>query len=106
MKKIRPHIEWMAFFFGLILMATLNPYIEGTSFCIYELAGITFCPGDGLGHSIAFLFRGEFSEAMEANLFGPLAVLVLSLRILSIWKRMIVDKNKTNTIGVEDGKSY
>ncbi|HCT54854.1 MAG TPA: DUF2752 domain-containing protein, partial [Balneola sp.] len=25
MKKIRPHIEWVAFMIGLILMATMDP---------------------------------------------------------------------------------
>ena len=94
MKKIRPHIEWMIFFFGLLLMASMNPYSEGTSFCLFDFIGITFCPGEGLGHSIAFLFRGEFSNALEANLFGPLAVLVLSSRILSIWKGLLIKKDK------------
>ncbi|HCI72364.1 MAG TPA: DUF2752 domain-containing protein, partial [Balneola sp.] len=53
MKKIRPHIEWVAFMIGLILMATMDPMTKGTSFCFFELLGISFCPGEGLGHSIA-----------------------------------------------------
>lgn len=79
----------MVFLVGLILMATMNPYIEGTSLCLLESLGFMYCPGDGLGHSIAFLFRGEFSAALEANLMGPVVVVGLSARILSIWKDLL-----------------
>lgn len=92
MKNIKPHIEWFAFLFGLILMATMNPYETGETFCLIERAGISFCPGNGLGHSIAFLFRGEFTEAMHANMLGPFAVIILSFRIINIWK--VLFKNR------------
>lgn len=74
---------------GLMLMATMNPYVEGVSLCLLEALGFTFCPGEGLGHSIAFLFRGEFSESLEANLMGPVVVIGLSARIFTIWKNLI-----------------
>ena len=103
MKKIRPHIEWVAFMIGLILMATMDPMTKGTSFCFFELLGISFCPGEGLGHSIAWLFRGELSYALQANLFGPVAVIILSLRIIQIWKDLYT--NTTTQIGHTDGRS-
>ncbi|MEO9886551.1 MAG: DUF2752 domain-containing protein [Balneola sp.] len=104
MKKIKPHIEWLAFLVGLILMATLDPTIQGTSFCLFDFIGIGFCPGEGLGHSIAWFFRGELGNAFEANLFGPFAVVILSMRILQIWKDLI--NNKTTTkLGHTDGRS-
>lgn len=89
MKFINRHSEWMVFLTGLILMATMNPYVEGTSLCLFEALGFTFCPGDGLGHSIAFLFRGEFSSSLEANLMGPAVVVGLGARIISIWKNLV-----------------
>lgn len=89
MKFIHQHSEWMVFLFGLILMATMNPYTDGTSFCLFDFMGFTLCPGEGLGHSIAFLFRGEIKMALEANLMGPLVVVGLSARILSIWKDLL-----------------
>tara|TARA_R110002124_G_scaffold252177_4_gene417440 strand:- start:2658 stop:2975 length:318 start_codon:yes stop_codon:yes gene_type:complete len=104
MKRIKPHIEWMVFLTGLILMATMDPTIQSTSICFFDFIGIGFCPGDGLGHSIAWFFRGEFQNSIEANLFGPVAVIVLSLRILQIWKEILI--NKTNTQkGHTDGRS-
>lgn len=89
MKFINRHSEWMVFLVGLTLMATMNPYSEGTSLCLLEALGFKYCPGDGLGHSIAFLFRGEFSASLEANLMGPAVVVGLSSRILSIWKDLL-----------------
>ncbi|MEP1150268.1 MAG: DUF2752 domain-containing protein [Balneola sp.] len=104
MKKIKPHIEWIAFLSGLILMGALDPTVQGTSLCLLEFVGINFCPGEGLGHSIAWFFRGELNNSFEANLFGPLAVVILSLRILHIWKDLL--NNKTTTqIGQTDGRS-
>ena len=104
MKKIRPHIEWVAFITGLVLMATMDPLSTGSSLCFFEFIGIDFCPGEGLGHSIAWLFRGEFNNAVNANLFGIPAVLILSLRILQIWKDLFINKTTTQT-GYTDGRS-
>ena len=89
MKLIHRHSEWVVFFIGLLLMATMNPYVDGTSLCLFETLGLKYCPGEGLGHSIAFLFRGEYKAALEANLMGPLVVVGLSTRIITIWKNLI-----------------
>ena len=67
MKRIKPHIEWMVFLTGLILMATMDPTIQSTSICFFDFIGIGFCPGDGLGHSIAWFFRGESFRAGSCN---------------------------------------
>ncbi|MEQ9092133.1 MAG: DUF2752 domain-containing protein [Balneola sp.] len=104
MKKIRPHIEWVAFITGLVLMATMDPFSAGSSLCFFEFIGIEFCPGEGLGHSIAWLFRGEFNNSVNANLFGIPAVIILSLRILQIWKDLYINKTTTQT-GHTDGRS-
>ena len=102
MKKIKSHIEWVIFSIGIILMATMDPLNTGTSFCLFELIGVQYCPGEGLGHSIAWLFRGELRNSIDANLFGIPAVLILSFRILQIWKDLFLTK-KTTQIGHTDG---
>ncbi len=104
MKKITPHIEWIAFLSGLILMGSMDPTIKGFSFCFFEWIGIPFCPGEGLGHSIAWFFRGEFAKAVESNLFGIPAVFILSFRIGAIWKELINSKLTTQT-GQTNGRS-
>lgn len=86
MKQLfKNHFEWMAFALALAIMALMNPYTDnGASWCLFERAGITFCPGEGLGHSIAFLFRGDFAQAFQANILGPLATVILLSRVLYI----------------------
>ena len=85
MKAIfRKYFEISIFSVGLILMALMDPSTTGASFCLFDQLGISFCPGDGLGHSVAYVFRGQFTNAMEANLLGPLAVVVLSGRIIQL----------------------
>jgi hypothetical protein len=45
-------------------------------------------PGYGLGHSISFLFRGDFYQSMEAHYLGPLAVLIILHRILYLFFKL------------------
>jgi hypothetical protein len=95
-KTIQKHSEWMAFSFGLLLLAFMNPQNAGVSLCLFEWVGIDFCPGEGLGHSIAYTFRGDMSAALESHIAGPVAVLILILRIVFIWKNMITSKITEN----------
>lgn len=88
------HFEWIALTAGLVAMAAMNPYIDnGTSWCLFEIFGITFCPGDGLGHSIAFFVRGDFIHAVEANLMGPVTVTVIVSRVLYLVYNNIFKQN-------------
>ena len=96
MRKLIPHIEWVVFLGGLLLMATMDPATEGHSLCLFEALGFHFCPGEGLGHSIAYLFRGEFRMAIQANFMGPIAVVVLGARIISLWHLLFFNKNSIN----------
>ena len=84
MKKIfNRHFEWAALSIGLLLMAVMNPYTDyASTWCLFENIGITFCPGEGLGHSIAFFVRGEYQNAVQANVMGPAALFIIISRIL------------------------
>ncbi len=76
------HFEWAALATGVLVMALMNPYIDsGQSWCLFERIGISFCPGEGLAHSIAFIFRGDFANAVQANILGPFALIVLLSRV-------------------------
>ena len=76
------NFEWIALAGGLFLLAIMSPYENGQSLCLFDLAGLEFCPGEGLGHSIAFFFRGEFQNSVQAHFMGIPSVLILSMRIL------------------------
>lgn len=87
MKYVHEHLEWFIFAAGLILLGFMSPENTAHTFCLFEWTGISICPGEGLGHSIAYTFRGEFSQAMNAHFAGPAAVIILTSRIGHIWYR-------------------
>lgn len=82
------HFEWLALAAGLLAMALMNPYeSQGASWCLLEWAGLNYCPGEGLGHSIAYSVRGDFSNAMNAHIMGPAAIIILAGRIAYLLKQ-------------------
>lgn len=101
MKRLfNKHFEWVALTLGLILMAAMNPYVDnGSSWCLLETIGFTYCPGDGLGHSIAYIVRGDYLRAVEANMVGPLAVLVISSRVLYLLSGIYLKRNNNQITG-------
>jgi hypothetical protein len=77
---------------GLLVLCLLGPSPEPhLRLCPFALSGIEFCPGCGLGRSIALLFRGEFFASFQAHWFGLPATAILLTRSLSLglrnWKR-------------------
>ncbi len=88
MHFIKKHIEWVVLGTGLLLLGLMNPENAGTSLCVLNWIGIPFCPGDGLGHSISYTFHGDVSAALEAHIAGPAAIVILSGRIIHIWKNL------------------
>jgi hypothetical protein len=99
-KYLNKNFEWIALAAGLFLLAIMSPYDSGQSFCLLESAGYDFCPGDGLGHSIAFFFRGEFQNSLQAHFMGIPAVMILSTRVL-----FLLNKNFNQNERIPDGKS-
>lgn len=95
MRFIKKHLEWFVFSTGLILLAGMSPEDAGTSLCFFEWVGIDFCPGEGLGHSISYTFRGDFKSAFQAHLAGPAAVLILTGRIIYIWQHLFKESKLT-----------
>ena len=70
---------------ALAALACADPHAEGlVSLCVPKALGLPFCPGCGLGHSVAFLFRGEVAQALAAHPLGPFAVAVLAARIVAL----------------------
>lgn len=79
------HFEWVILLGALVTVALMNPYVDqGSSLCLFEWLGISFCPGEGLAHSIAFTARGDFYNAINANLLGPISIIIIVGRILTL----------------------
>ncbi len=83
-KFLSNHLEIPVLGFGLILLAFMDPASSGYSFCLFDLAGFDYCPGEGLGHSIAYTFNGEFVKAFNAHLMGPAAIVIILFRIIHL----------------------
>jgi len=72
-------VVWTA---GLAALAFLNPYDDyATSLCLFHHLGFEYCPGCGVGHSISFLFHGDWKSSLAAHPLGIFAVMVLTNRI-------------------------
>lgn len=90
---LKLHSEWSILLIGLILLAFMDPTRHSFSLCLFDVAGI-FCPGEGLGRSISYIFRGMWSEAWTAHPAGFLALPVLSIRILQLFYIRIINLNQ------------
>lgn len=70
---------------ALAALALTDPRAEGLlSLCVPKALGLPFCPGCGLGHSIAFLLNGEVGPALAAHPLGPFAAAVLAGRVIGL----------------------
>jgi hypothetical protein len=92
----RSHLEAFFWLAALIALGTFTPTEEGHStLCLIRRFDLGFCPGCGLGHSIAWLFRGNISESFHAHPMGVPAVIILIGRIINILKPNIsFNRNK------------
>ena len=73
---------------GIGLLALMNPTgVHYFSLCPLSWVLEEGCPGCGLGHSIAFLFRGEWLASWEAHPLGVPALFILGRRIFSLLRQ-------------------
>ncbi|NSL89349.1 DUF2752 domain-containing protein [Chitinophaga solisilvae] len=81
-KKIYPELlAWPA---GLLLLYFFQPGRQGASLCLFKNAGLPFCPGCGLGHSIHYLLHGQWETAIRHHWLAPFVVAGLIYRIAQL----------------------
>jgi hypothetical protein len=81
----RAHLEAWFWIAALITLAFTNPEKTGhASLCLAKNMDLGFCPGCGLGHSIAWLFKGKVLSSFHAHPFGIPAVIILIYRAYSL----------------------
>jgi len=81
------HFEWIVFLTGLLLMILLDPLSQTASICPIDSLGFEFCPGCGLGKSIAFAVRGNLTASLQSHPLGIVAIFIILGRIGSIFRR-------------------
>jgi len=87
------HFEWMAWVMALVLLGSSDPTIEHYSLCGFKFLGLDKCPGCGLGHAIAYLFRGQILYSFQCHLLGIPVVFVLLTRIYQLLNNLFARKN-------------
>ena len=95
MKWIKVHIELLAWLVSLVTPFLINPNdTSHFSFCFFKNTGLSWCPGCGLGHSIAYLYRGEWLLAIQTHWLGIVTVVLLIYRIIQLLSKQ---KHKTTS---------
>jgi len=64
--------------------------------CPLKLMGITWCPGCGLGHSIAFLLHGDIRNSFHAHWLGIPALFIILYRIVDLVKQRVSERLHNN----------
>lgn len=76
----REAVIWVV---GLTAMAAADPTAPPLiDLCLFDAVGVSFCPGCGLGHAIAWLARGDVVASVQAHPLGLPAIGVLLYRIV------------------------
>jgi hypothetical protein len=80
-------LMWVA---GLLVLAASDPYSDFhfTLFWPQWVFGIQ-SPGHGLGHSIAYLFRGDLFGSLDSHMLGVPVVIALTYRIIILQARKL-----------------
>ncbi|RMF74655.1 MAG: DUF2752 domain-containing protein, partial [Alphaproteobacteria bacterium] len=81
----RVPVEAVVWAVGLAALACMDPEAGHLfSLCLFKNLGLTFCPGCGLGHAVAYLARGDLAASWQAHPLGVPAVLMLTGRIVAL----------------------
>ncbi len=83
-RHIRRNSEALIWIIAIVALATMEPTEAHVSLCPLANLGWDFCPGCGLGHSIAFIFRGEIIASFNAHPLGLPALIMLLYRIVTL----------------------
>lgn len=73
---------WIA---ALLAMAITDPHHHHYTLCPFNNLGWHFCPGCGIGRSIAFLFHLDPVSSFHAHPLGIPAVALILFRILRVF---------------------
>ena len=89
-------LEAITWIMGLSLLLLLDPASDNhVTLCPFANLGFDFCPGCGLGRSIAFLFRAEFFKSFQTHPLGLFAVIILTYRIFQLLKQYFKSHGKS-----------
>lgn len=68
----------------LLLWLTYPAGDEGITLCIFHHIGVAWCPGCGIGRSMAHLMHGNFAASLQAHWFGLPALIIIGFRSIKV----------------------
>ncbi len=83
-------VELVCWVLGLILLYISDPHAHHYTLCPLENAGFDWCPGCGLGRSIALLMHGELEASLGMHWLGIPAFFIIIHRIYTLSKKKYV----------------
>ncbi|WP_374948467.1 DUF2752 domain-containing protein [Mucilaginibacter sp.] len=84
-KVFSKYAEITIWIVALICLAFVNPADKGHfSICPLKMIGFKWCPGCGLGHSIAYFFHGDITASFRTHWLGIPVVFALLYRIYTL----------------------
>ena len=88
-------IELACWVSALVLLYFSNPEAHHHTLCPLGAAGLDWCPGCGLGRSVALLLQGDVLASIQMHVLGIPVFGVLVYRICTLAKKeLIVVKKK------------
>lgn len=89
---VNKNLEAIMWSVALIYLMFINPYeLNHFSFCLFNIIGIDFCPGCGIGRSISMIYHGDVLGSLKMHPLGIFALGVIFYRIVTL-----LQKNKLN----------
>lgn len=83
--RFRKYFELIFWITSMTMLALMQPGSDHYfSLCIFKMAGINFCPGCGLGHSISYLFHGNIQASFSSHPLGIFAVIIILFRVYKL----------------------
>lgn len=90
MKPAWTNKEFWGWIIALILPFFIDPHADGhMSLCLFHQLGFDWCPGCGLGRSMALLYLGEWQASFRMHFMGAPALLLIAARIVTLFRQSI-----------------
>jgi hypothetical protein len=87
-------VEMILWIVALGYLLAINPYgQEHYSLCLFKNMGLSFCPGCGLGRSIAMIFHGDIVGSFQAHPLGIPGLALILMRIIKLMRNLIYNYN-------------
>jgi hypothetical protein len=76
--------ELFCWLFILAALAIVNPSHTHFTLCVFNLTGLEWCPGCGIGHSISYLLHGNLQQSWQSHYLGLPALLIILHRCINL----------------------